>query len=140
MGRRREGESWKDLARALSACFNLAWTTRRRRRVSLFVEVWAFWFLDTESERERTVKDNVARTSTATRRVGCCPRGTSRIRSFPGTTPSPDTTYPLPSRHDALSYLTLLCHEANRLSAILVVRVVDRRSNNNSDRLPFCFK
>lgn len=54
----------------------------------LFVEVWAFWFLDTESERERTVKDNVARTSTATRRVGCCPRGTSRIRSFLGSTPS----------------------------------------------------
>lgn len=81
--------------------------------VSLFAEVWAFWFLDTESERERTVKDNVARTSTATRRVGCCPRGTSRIRSFLGITPStrrsPGTTYPLPSRLDALSYLTLLC-------------------------------
>lgn len=57
----------------------------------MFVEVWAFWFLDTESERERTVKDNVARTSTATRRVGCCPRGTSRIRSC--------RVHPLACRH-----------------------------------------
>lgn len=73
----------------------------------LFVEVWAFWFLDTESERERTVKDNVARTSTATRRVGCCPRGTSRIRSFLGSTPSTPLT--LSSVHHVLFFFTLLC-------------------------------
>lgn len=70
----------------------------------LFVEVWAFWFLDTESERERTVKDNVARTSTATRRVGCCPRGTSRIRSFLGSTLSTPLT--LSSVHHVLFFLT----------------------------------
>lgn len=76
------------------------------------MEVWAFWFLDTESERERTVKDNIARTSTATRRVGCCPRGTSRIRSFLGFTPStPLTRLHVSSVHrlDVLFYLTLLC-------------------------------
>lgn len=78
----------------------------------MFAEVWAFWFLDTESERERTVKDNIARTSTATRRVGCCPRGTSRIRSFLGFTPSAPLATLLASSHRRHSfYLTLVCLE-----------------------------